>query len=208
MKRIKLILFFIFFSTICFCQNVHKLCDGDFLFVANDESDFEKAVNSSTKKDSEISFSHVGVIKIENDSIFVLEASPEEGVTKTSFIYFFNKSKHITVGRLKAEYQSIIKKSIENIEKLIGKDYDCYFDAENDKYYCSELIQQNFNDKNGNHIFEPIKMTFKNSSDNANNDFWEKYFEKLGSNIPEGENGSNPNSIYHSINIDIIFVEK
>lgn len=208
MKKNYFVLFFIFASTICFSQKVHRYCDGDFLFVANDESDFEKAVNSSTKKDSEISFSHVGVIKIENDSIFVLEASPEEGVTKTSFIYFFNKSKHITVGRLKAEYQSIIKKSIENIEKLIGKDYDCYFDAENDKYYCSELIQQNFNDKNGNLIFEPVKMKFINPGSNVGDDYWKKYFEKLNAEVPEGKNGSNPNSIYNSENIDIIFIEK
>src|SRR5574344_2432454 len=208
MKKNYLVLFFIFVSTICFSQKVHKYCDGDFLFVADDESDFEKAVNNSTKKDFEFSFSHVAIIKIENDSIFVLEATPDKGVTKTSFLDFYNNSKHITVGRLKSKYNTIIKKSLENIEKLIGKEYDNYFDADNDKYYCSELIQQNFLDNNGNHIFEPIKMTFKNSSDNANNDFWEKYFEKLNSDIPEGKNGSNPNSIYNSINVDIIFIEK
>src|SRR5574344_130623 len=153
MKKNYLVLFFIFVSTICFSQKVHKYCDGDFLFVADDESDFEKAVNNSTKKDFEFSFSHVAIIKIENDSIFVLEATPDKGVTKTRFLDFYNNSKHITVGRLKSKYNTIIKKSLENIEKLIGKEYDYYFDADNDNYDSTDFMKHTLSHNNGNPIF-------------------------------------------------------
>lgn len=208
MLKNKIFIILIFISTCCFSQNIRKYCNGDLLFVSNDYSDFEKAIHNSTKNISETSFSHVAIIKIENDSIFVLEASPENGVIKTSLSKFLKKSNYIIVARLKEKYQYVINNSITNIEKHIGKEYDFIFNANNDKYYCSELIQHNFLDSLNNPIFESINMTFKNKNNGKIDDYWVKYFEKLKNKIPEGEKGTNPNLLYNSEKIDVIFIEK
>ena len=189
-------------SQICF-----KLQTGDILFQIGKGSDFENAVINSTLDIYDKSFSHCGVVYLENDTIFILEAETEKGVVKTIFEDFYNKSKHLIVGRLKDDYQYVINNSISKILTLIGKKYDFIFSSENDDYYCSELIQINFTDSNNNPIFETIPMTFKDKSTNKIIPYWIEYFEKLNAEIPEGKQGSNPTHLSKSEKIELTLLK-
>jgi len=188
-------------------QNLFNLQTGDILFQIGNGSDFENAVINSTSDIYDKSFSHCGVVYLENNTIFVLEAETEKGVLKTIFEDFYNKSKHLVIGRLKCDYQYVIDNSISKILALIGKKYDFIFSSENDEYYCSELIQKNFTDSNNKPIFETISMTFKDKITNETIPYWVKYFEKLNAEIPEGKQGSNPTYLSKSEKIELILLK-
>ncbi|MDR2836572.1 MAG: hypothetical protein LBV69_10355 [Bacteroidales bacterium] len=202
-----LILILLINNILCISQNSHTYKTGDFVFQIG-VGDFENAIINSTNDIQELSFSHVGIIYIEKDSIYVLESVPDKGVLKSSYLDFFKNSSHIIVGRLKSEFKYTIPTAINLIFKLMGKSYDFAFLPNNDKYYCSELIQTTFIDSLGNFLFAPIPMSFKDAKTGQIIAFWTEYFEKLGIKIPEGELGSNPTNISQSDKIEIIFQEK
>jgi hypothetical protein len=199
------------FHNLVFSQKLEtfeKLQNGDLLFQTGIGSEFENAIIHSVSDISDLYFSHCGVVFLENDSIFVLEAEPENGVIKTKFVDFYNKSTHLVVGRLNFDYQYIINESISKILSLIGKKYDFIFSDNNDEYYCSELIQKTFTDNKDIAIFETIPMTFKNINTGEINSYWVEYFKKLETTIPEGKQGSNPTNLSKSDKISIIYLLK
>jgi hypothetical protein len=179
--------------------------NGDILFQTGKESDFENAITSVTSQHEELSFSHVGVVIIENDSVFVLEAVPDPGVTKTYIEDFINASHITVVGRLLPEFEPIIPDALQKIKLLIGKPYDFVFKNDNDAYYCSELIQITFKKDDGTPIFETIPMTFKDKETDVFNPYWIEYYDKYNEEIPEGEQGTNPTDLSKSEAIEIIY---
>jgi hypothetical protein len=181
---------------------------GDLLFQVGKENDFEKAIVTSTSNQKNLNFSHIGVAYFENDSLFVLEATPKFGVCKTYFTDFLKESSQIVVGRLKSQYQYCIPNAISTIKSLIGKSYDFIFCDEN-AYYCSELVQTSFKDKSEKHIFETIPMSFKDENTDEILPYWIEYYKKYDKPIPEGHLGSNPNQLFKSEKIDDIYeIEK
>jgi hypothetical protein len=204
LKKLLFILFFFVGITNCFSQKVIKLRTGDILFQVGNGSDFEKAVINSTRNYSTLTFSHCGVVAIENDTIFVLEASSQKGVTKTIYADFYNESIEIIVGRLKPKYRNCISQIIQNLYMLIGMKYDFIFAINNDDYYCSELLQVCFKDKKGQHIFETVPMNFKDALTGEYLPYWTDYFNERNSTIPQGKEGSNPTQLSKSKNIRLI----
>ncbi|MDR2084436.1 MAG: hypothetical protein LBP67_05525 [Bacteroidales bacterium] len=201
MKKIHILLF-IFICRLSLAQEIN-LQTGDFLFQVGKGSDFEKAIVSSTQRLENLNFSHVGVVYIEDD-IFVLEAEPDKGVVKSTLKEFIENGDITVVGRLKEEYQYTIPDAINRILKHIGGPYNFTFQVLGEGLYCSELIQKNFILNNGEHLFEPISMSFRNNDTGEIHDFWIQYYDKYGVSIPEGEDGSNPNMIATSQHIYII----
>lgn len=196
--------------------NTVKLHDGDLLFLQeNSKNNFTKAITDATHSINDYNFSHVGIAYKENDIWYVLEAI-KSGVSKTPIKEFLSANeeidssgeKHLSpptviVGRLKDKYSQCIPSAINRIKKLIGKPYDIYFNAHNDLYYCSELIQQNYLIK-GKPVFPYIKMTFKNSESSKIDSFWIEHFNNLHIQIPEGALGSNPGELSKSSKINIL----
>ena len=193
-----------------------KLRNGDLLFLQeNSNDDFTKAINDATKSIKDYNFSHVGIAYKENNKWYVLEAiqkgvsqspikdfiSPREVIDSLDNINLYSST--IIVGRLKSKYTTCIPSAIKRIKTLIGKPYDIYFNANNDLYYCSELIQQNYIFE-GKPIFPYIDMTFKNQQNGKIDLFWIKHFADLHVPIPEGKPGSNPGELSKSFKINIL----
>ncbi len=190
------------FLLLCSCRSGVELRNGDLLFKQQINDNFSMAIADATVSIEKYNFTHVGVAYKENKEWFVLEAI-EKGVTKTPLKEFINAKSIVVVGRLNVKYQSVIAKSIDRIKKQIGKPYDNYFSAENDAYYCSELIQQHYL-QNDTPIFAPIKMTFKNLKTDKFPAYWVKYFKELNVPISEGKEGSNPGQLSTSDKIMIV----
>ncbi len=181
-----------------------QLQEGDLLFKQDLTDEFSSAVAAATYSIDSFSFTHVGIAHYENQEWYVLEAITN-GVCKTPLHKFLEAESVVVLARLKPPYRAAIPKAIEKIKSKVGKDYDHYFSAQNDAYYCSELVQQ-FYYLDNKPLFPPIKMTFKDKTTGLFPNFWVAHFKALDCPIPEGEAGSNPGDLSKSDKLDIIGV--
>jgi len=188
-----------------------ELQSGDLLFsVGSGNSELLIAIQNSTSEKDEIPFSHVGIVSVEEDAIYVIEATSPEGVIRSRLDDFFGEAaslegkKLIAVGRLDREWQYTIPKALEAAATYLGKEYDYLYDESNDTYYCSELVRKVFIDSVGNPLFEPLTMSFKNKETGVTDPLWEEHFGKLNSSVPEGEPGTNPADMAGSAMIRIV----
>ena len=178
-------------------QTLHS---GDLIFVASENSDFERSIVEVTKSET-LNFSHVGIINVTDSGIFVVEAVPEKGVVYTSLQEFKNENINgvLYIGFLKPTYKKYAKDALNRACSHLGKGYDYVFDFENDLYYCSELVYDAYaHASNDLHFFEIIDMTFKKEGTDELLPFWVEYFEKLNVFIPEGKPGVNPTGLSNS----------
>jgi len=182
------------------CQKEEKFSwrEGDILFQDGDCGDFCEAIRKVTQGYKGMDFSHNGLLIKEGKDWMVLEAVGK-GVVLTPLDDFLNRHRDadgkpkVMVGRVKENYQRLIPEAIKEGKKHLGKPYDHFFDFENDAFYCSELIHVAFKAANdGKDVFSPQPMTYKDPETGLLFPIWEKYFEDLGVEIPEGKPGLNP----------------
>lgn len=191
--------------------NDFQMQEGDLLFQDSDCGSFCDAIEAVTEGVEGYDFSHIGMImKDKERSLKVMEAI-SEGVVLTPIDEFMDRSKDslgnskIIVGRLSSEYQKLVPAAISFINDKMDAEYDSWFDINNDKYYCSELIHLAFQETNGAPIFETPPMTFKKPETDSTYQIWTDYFRDLKSRIPEGEPGLNPGSMSRSEAVEIVY---
>lgn len=178
--------------------NLSALQSGDLLFQVAGDSEFSKAISSSTEQDEDLSFAHVAILLITNESYNVIEASPNEGVRIISLEAFLSDSPFINgkpgvvVKRLNTDYCNDVM--VNNAKSHLGEPYDWWYLPDNGKMYCSELIYESYLDSNGQHIFKASPMNFR-SSDGTIPEFWIELFNRLEMNVPENVPGTNPNDM-------------
>lgn len=192
-------------------QTYDELKDGDLLFiVGKSKSELTNAIKESTSEKDEVPFSHVGIVKFENKDVYVIEATPSEGIIQTLLYEFMQKAEKrkgkplIAVGRVKPEYQYIIPLAIEKAGDQLGRPYDYAYEEGNDAYYCTELVRFSYLDSLRNPIFPAVAMTFKNKETGETEEYWKKHFAGLQLEIPEGKPGTNPVEMAKSPVIDIV----
>lgn len=189
------------------CSKEIYLKNGDLIFQELN-CNLCNAINKTTKGYKNHPITHMGIVKIENKQIYIIEAYQK--VQKTKINDFLkrsinkNQKPKIFVARLKPKYQKYIENALKNAENLINKQYDNLFALNNNKFYCSELIYVSFIDEKNNHIFSLKPMTYKDENGKFI-DKWITYFEKLNTKIPEGEMGCNPAQYSKSNKINIIY---
>lgn len=195
---------------IAYGQKPFDLRTGDVLFQSNKaRTSFVRAIVSVTTSLDDLDFSHVGVAYEENGKRYVLEAI-SKGVSKTPWEEFLKQSALVdgnplvVVGRLKARYRKTIPAAIEKMKSLIGKPYDFVFDAENDAYYCSELIWLAFRKPDGSPVFPASPMTFKDKETGETSPLWLNYFKKRNVRVPEGKPGTSPGEMSRSKALKIV----
>ena len=180
--------------------------EGDILFQDLDSSPLCDAIELVTSGYNSFNISHIGVIVKEDNEIKVLEAIPNS-VKFTNIDSFLtrsldsNKQPKVILGRLKNPYKKHIPQAINFMKDKIGDKYDNVFLLNNNKYYCSELIYEAFEESN---IFELKPMTFINPNTNDTLETWKNYYKNLQTEIPEGKLGINPGIMSKSNKIDII----
>jgi hypothetical protein len=187
-----------------FSQNkTPKLKDGDIIFQSMN-CDLCKAINAVTEGFDGKDFSHLGMIHIQNDSIYVIEAAGKNVKLTPLEVFKTYTSDTMYVGRLKRKYRKYIPKAIEFSMSQMGVPYDEAYLYDNGSYYCSELIYDAFLDAYKKPFFELTPMTFKEPNSNQYFQVWIDYYENLKIEIPEGELGCNPGGISTSNKLKII----
>ncbi len=183
---------------------------GDLLFQDLDCGELCDAIEAVTPGFDNKHFSHVGLVYVAGDSIYVVEASGKD-VHVTSINIFLQKQldssgrPKVVVGRLNQNYQKLNNKAIAFALKQIGKPYDQEFIYDNGMYYCSELVYDAYMYANGGiPFFNLYPMTFADSHTGKTFPAWKRYYKQLGKKIPEGKQGCNPGSIAVNSNVLIV----
>lgn len=170
----------------------YTLQSGDLLFLDNSRSDMEKAITASTGE-----YSHVALVERDSaDDVWVIEASPKNGVQRVPYRQFEREhlvgffGGNIDIYRLTVAFDTAAV--LARAKSLVGKPYDDAFLPDNDAYYCSELIQTAFG---GIILSQP--MNWRDADGNLP-EYWAKHFEELGVPVPEGVPGTNPTDMSRS----------
>ena len=194
---------FILISQLCFSQNI-KLKTGDIIFQSMNCGPLCEAINQVTEGYKGNDFSHLGLVYIQNDSIYIIEAAGK-AVQLTPIEKFKSYTNEtMFVGRLKRKFRKYIPEAITFSLNQIGVPYDEAYLFNNGSYYCSELIYDAFLDAYKKPFFELQPMTFKAPNSNEFFEVWQEYYDKLKMEIPEGQLGCNPGGISTSNKLKII----
>ena len=87
------------------------------LFQVGKSSELNEAITEVTSGERDVHYTHIGIVLVENDTIYVIEAIPPE-VSKTLLDTFLSRSANwdekpvVAVGRLKPEYRELIPQAL------------------------------------------------------------------------------------------------
>jgi len=177
------------------------LRNGDLIFVglpfgySSEESSADAAISSATGVEGQLNLIHVAIAETKADSIWIIDATLAHGVDRHPLDTFL---KDFTL-RDGSYPEFIIKRvkgadaeqAVQRAKAFCGRKYDVRFDPDNEDLYCSELVQKCYLDASGAPLFESEPMNFK-APDCTFPPYWERLFEKLGEEIPQGLPGTNP----------------
>jgi len=173
------------------CNTTIPLQNGDLLFTGTETTNFSNAINSVTQTGKETNYSHIGIVRIDDQRIWVIHASPEKGVFCDLLETFLKEEERISVYRLKTDYRHFIPQALDKSREYYGQPYDDSYLLNDSSQYCSGLIYHLFEFTN---IFQLQPMTFKDSSGDFH-PFWVEHYKRLNMEIPEGMPGCNPNGM-------------
>ncbi|MDD2985441.1 YiiX/YebB-like N1pC/P60 family cysteine hydrolase [Flavobacterium sp.] len=203
MKRFLFLILLFQFSCFVQAQKI-QLQTGDLLFQKMNCGELCEAIHAVTKGYQGNDFSHLGLVLIENDSVFILEAAGNAVRKVTLEEFSKNTTTTMFIGRVKKKYEKLIPQVISFSKEQLGIPYDDDYLYDNGKYYCSELIYDAFLNAYGKPFFELQPMTFKQPETNVFFPAWVAYYNDLKIEIPEGKPGCNPGGISTSKKIKII----
>lgn len=176
---------------------------GDLLFCNSTSGELSKAIDEVTQTGKSTHFDHVGIIEIQNDTVWVLHAAPKKGVCRETIRQFLIADKDTitaTAYRLKDKCLKTILAALIKAHSLLGQPYKYSYILKDKGYYCSEYIYEIFSTDS---IFTLNPMTFKDPKTGKFLSEWVDHYQKLGLPIPEGEPGCNPNGMAGSEKINI-----
>ncbi|MEK7355616.1 MAG: YiiX/YebB-like N1pC/P60 family cysteine hydrolase [Bdellovibrionota bacterium] len=85
-------------------------------------------------------YSHVGIVEVDGEKKFVLEAIGTVSRTPlANWVARGRLNRYAVVRRTQLSAEQA-KKVVSSAKKKIGKKYDIYFTSKNDEIYCSELV--------------------------------------------------------------------
>jgi len=74
-------------------HNYDELKEGDLLFiVGKSKSEQTSAIKRSTSQKEEVPYSHVGIVKFDKKDVYVIEATPSDGIIQTLLYEFIQKA--------------------------------------------------------------------------------------------------------------------
>ena len=186
-------------SILCSCrQGEFTPQEGDLLFCVSDTSALSQAITAATQREGDIQYDHVALYAEVDGVPSVIEATARKGVRVTDWEHFITKTPKVNgkpgvdVMRIKEDID--IQAAIDRALSFKGQAYDWAFLPSNGKMYCSELIYESFRREDGTPLFSLNPMSFRDKDGNIPT-FWVEIFKQLGTEIPDGQPGTNPNTM-------------
>lgn len=206
-------------AAVCFasCRQADKAVDtqlhtGDLLFVGipygydlADTSGMDAAIVDATGDSLGVNYIHVAIVEVDGDSVWIVDATAKRGVERYPIDAFYRDFRlrdgscpQFDIMRLKGNRDC--SPFVEQARTYVGRPYDLAFLPDNDAQYCSELVRNSFRNADGSYIFDEAPMNFK-GPDGEFPVYWIQLFEWLGSPIPQGLMGTNPNDMSKDTNL-------
>ena len=179
------------------CGSKNRYQTGDLLFVGGIEANaMDHAIMGSTGQ-----MVHVGIIDVEGDSVFVIDAAPKTGVARRPLEQFIEAQKYgadeiPSMALMRLKKRRGVKSFVAKAKSHCGAIYDYTFLPDNGHFYCSELVYECYV-RNGKPIFDAYPMNFRNAEGEFDA-FWVNLFAIEGIEIPQGVLGTNPNAMFVS----------
>ena len=174
------------------CQG-HGLRNGDLLFFApiSESGNMDNAIQDATGQ----GYIHVGIVEVDEDGLaWIIEATPRLGVHRScidSSWFEAQKADGYRVDAKRLKGCKTLNESVLRAKALIGRPYDFTFLPGCEALYCSELVYESYLNADGSHIFSAAPMNFL-SEDGSLNRYWTDLFDGLGTSVPQGLPGTNP----------------
>lgn len=163
------------------------------------------AIESVTRSYGTHHFSHIGLVHLRGDSVFVIEAIGSQVQLTPIHTFTARSNKPLVHARVLERYATLAHKATDTALRYLGIAYDNDFIYNNGKYYCSEMIYDAFKAANkGKPFFRLQPMTFKQPGSKQYFPVWEQHYRKLGIAIPQGQPGINPGGMSRSKKIQFI----
>ena len=159
-------------------MKIQDLQNGDLLFTVG-QSEMAAAIRTATG-----SYSHVGIF-FDGE---VYHATQDKGVTHQPLSQFLEEE---DIYHVFAYPEIDASAAFKEAKSHLGKPYNVSFYPESESFYCSEYIARILP------IFETIPMQFGDEKNLISN-FWQVYYEDLGSAVPVGHPGTNPSQLAQS----------
>ncbi len=144
-------------------------------------------------------YSHVGIVMIDNNEKYVLEAIQPVQYTPIEEWIKRGEKGHYVIKRLKNSSSVITENSIANLKsnatQYLGKNYDLKFEWSDDKIYCSELVWKLYKESFG---IELCSLKTIKDYDLQNKQVQSKMKERYGNEIPLNEIVVSPQDIFES----------
>ena len=189
---------------LCAQQANFKLQSGDLLFFEKTSDGLSSAISDVTQTGKKHNFSHIAIVELQNNILYVWHASSENGVCYQKLSELQELDERVLhVFRLKKQYSNTIDAALKRAKTLLGEPYDTTYILESKGYYCSEYIHDIFASDS---IFTMQPMTFKEKNSDNFHPTWVAYYERLGIEIPEGKPGCNPNGMAASEKLNYLGV--
>lgn len=187
---------------------------GDLLFcgLAGEEAESTAAgAIAAAVGHGEVNLVHVAILEVEGDSVWVIDATMKRGVDRhpldtliRDFTSEDGKKPVLVVKRLKEGFSP---RFVENAKAFLGQPYDYWFQGDNGRLYCSELVWESYRTPEGEPLFESRPMNFQNA-DGTIPAYWVQLFEDLGEPIPQGAPGTNPQDLADSPLLETVEMEE
>ena len=208
MKRLLLIALALA-AAVASCTHRPELRNGDLVFVgipmdySLDSTSMDAAISAATGGPG-LNLIHVAIAEVKGDSTWIIDATLKRGVHRhpldTFLADFTLKDGSLPEFIIKRVSGADAGDAVERAKTFCGQPYDLYFLAGNDAMYCSELVQNSYLDAAGNQVFSSQPMNFA-APDGTMPVYWKQLFAILGMDVPQGEPGTNPQSMSESKNL-------
>lgn len=191
----------------------HNLQNGDLVFVGLpagqkvDTASMDAAISAATGTEGELNITHVGIVEVDKDDIWIIDATPKRGVERHS-LQSFLEDNALDDGTPPVYVVKRVKRfdadaAVARANAFCGRSYDFCFLPENDELYCSELIQKCYLRRNDEPLFESEPMNFL-ATDGTMPPYWEELFKAMGMDVPQGVPGTNPQRLSESKHFAVI----
>lgn len=182
---------------------VEEMRNGDLIFFVNPQGN---AITKATTSLDEYPTDHVAIFYWSDDKTAQVIEAVHRGVCITSLDTLLEQVHEFTsptmlVGRVNEPFD--VSSTLRYAFQHLGKPYDFTFAPDDEKIYCSELVQKSYVNTQGEHIFGTTPMSFSDQSGKIL-PYWQEYYEWRGLKVPEGEPGTNPGGLARDQHVSIL----